>query len=227
MEGPVAGGTFVGEHPANSIMKLYDNTMAPNPRRVRMYLAEKGIEVPLIQVDLIRGEHKTEEFRKKNSIGSIPVLELDDGRCIAESVAICRYFEERQPEPSLFGTDAFERAETEMWNRRVELGLLMPVAQVWIHGSPYTKAVVAAQGAEQVPAAAAFNREIVARFLLWLDRELAEREFVAGSRFSVADITALCTLDFATTLVGIVVDPGLANVGRWHAGVSARPSARA
>jgi len=208
-------------------MKLYDNVLAPNPRRVRIYLAEKGIEVPTVQVDLFRREQKSDAFKRKNSLGSIPVLELDDGQCIAESVAICRYFEELHPQPALFGGNALERAHVEMWNRRVELGLGVPLAQVWIHGSPITAPLVAAEGAAQVPAAAEFNRAIIARFFRWLDRELDGRACIAGERFSVADITALCMVDFAAALVGIAVDPALANVARWHATVSARPSAQA
>lgn len=208
-------------------MKLYDNTFAPNPRRVRIFLAEKGIEVATVQVDLPKREHKSAEFKRKNSLGAVPVLELDDGRCISESVAICRYFEELHPEPPLFGRDAVERAEVEMWNRRVELGLMGQVAQVWIHGSPYTAPLVAAQGGEQVPAAAEFNRVGSARFFRWLDRELDGRTFIAGDHFTVADITALCTIDFAAKLVGVTADPGLTHVARWHASVSARPSASA
>jgi glutathione S-transferase len=203
-------------------MKLYDYTGAPNPRRVRVFLAEKGIEVPTVQVDLMKREQKSDDFLKKNSLGSIPVLELDSGDCIAESVAICRYFEEIQPEPSLFGRDALERARVEMWNRRIELGLLVPVGQVWIHGSPLTARLL-----QQIPAAAEFNRGVVARFLAWLDREIDSHPFLAGERYSVADITALCVLDFATGLVGIQLDPALRNVARWHASVSARPSAKA
>jgi glutathione S-transferase len=203
-------------------MKLYDNVRAPNPRRVRIYLAEKGLEVPTVQVDLLKREQKSDAFRRKNSLGSIPVLELDDGTCIAESVAICRYLEELHPAPPLFGRSAVERAQVEMWNRRIELGLLVPVGQVWIHGSPLTAKIV-----PQVPAAAEFNRGVVARFLAWLDRELEGRAFLAGDAYSVADVTALCTLDFATGLVGIPVDPALENVARWHAAVSGRPSAKA
>jgi glutathione S-transferase len=203
-------------------MKLHDNSRAPNPRRVRIFLAEKGIEVQTVQVDLMAREQKSDAFKRLNSLGSIPVLELDDGDAIAESVAICRYFEELHPEPALFGRGAKGRAQVEMWNRRVELGLLMPVAQVWIHGSPLTAKLVA-----QIPQAAALNREVVARFLGWLDRELDGREFLAGDSYSVADITALCTLDFATSLVGIALDPALAQVARWRDTVSSRPSAKA
>lgn len=208
-------------------MKLYDNLMAPNPRRVRVFLAEKGITIPTVQVDLLKREHKSEEFRRKNPLGAIPVLELDDGECIAESVAICRYLEELQPEPPLFGRDARERARVEMWNRRIELGLLVPVAQVWIHGSPFTKAVVTAQGGEQVAAAADFNRAVVTRFLSWLDGEIAGRRFIAGDSFSIADISAPCVLDFATGLVRIEVDAGLKHLQRWHTEVATRPSAGA
>jgi glutathione S-transferase len=203
-------------------MKLHDNRHAPNPRRVRIFLAEKGIAVPTVQVDLTKREQKSEAMKRLNSLGSIPVLELDDGDGIAESVAICRYFEELHPEPALFGSGAKGRAQVEVWNRRMELGLLMPVAQVWIHGSPYTAKLL-----KQIPEAAAFNREVVARFLGWLDRELEGREVLAGDVYSVADITALCTLDFATGLVGIEVDPALAQLARWRAAVSARPSAKA
>lgn len=208
-------------------MKLYDSAIAPNPRRVRIFLAEKGIEVPTVQVDLLKREQKSEEFKRKNSLGAIPLLELDDGQCIAESVAICRYLEELHPEPALFGRNALERAHFEMWNRRIELGLGVPIAQVWIHGSPYTAPLVAAEGGAQVPAAAAFNREIIARFFRWFDRELDGHTFIAGEPFSIADISALCMIDFATALVGIAVDPALVNVARWHATVAARPSAQA
>ena len=178
--------------------------------------------MPTVQVDLQAREQKSEAMKRLNSLGSIPVLELDDGDTIAESVAICRYFEELHPEPALFGSGAVGRARVEMWNRRVELGLLMPVAQVWLHGSPLTAKLV-----KQIPEAASLNRAVVARFLGWLDRELTGRDFLADDTFSVADITALCTLDFATGLVGIALDPTLAQVARWHASVSARPSAKA
>jgi glutathione S-transferase len=203
-------------------MQLYDNVHAPNPRRVRVFLAEKGIAVPTVQVDLMKREQKSDDFVRRNSLGAIPVLELDDGTCIAESVAICRYFEEVHPEPPLFGRGAVGRAQVEMWNRRVELGVFMPVAQVWIHGSPLTAKLV-----QQVPAAADFNRKVVARALGWLDRELADRTFLAGGDYSVADVTLLCALDFATSLVAIPLDPAHANLARWHAAVSSRPSARA
>lgn len=203
-------------------MKIHDNQFAPNPRRVRIFLAEKGIEVPYEPVDLLQRANRAPEFLAKNPRGGIPVLELDDGTCIAESIAICRYFEALHPEPPLFGTTPREIAEIEMWQRRIELDLLVPVGMVWIHGSPRT-----AKLSKQIPEAAEMNRKIVAKQLRWLDGVLAERRFLAGERFSVPDITLLCTLDFATGLVEIPLDPAHTQLARWHAEISARPSARA
>jgi glutathione S-transferase len=203
-------------------MKLYDNVRAPNPRRVRIFLAEKGIEVPTVQVDLMAREHKSEAFTRLNPLGAIPVLELDDGSAIAESVAICRYFEDLHPEPALFGRGAKGRALVEMWNRRIEFNLMGPIGQVWLHGSPLTAHLF-----EQVPAAADFNRKVAARILGWLDRELGDRPFLAGDDYSIADISALCTLDFSAALVDIAIDPSHHNLVRWHESVSARPSAKA
>ena len=202
-------------------MKLYDFKQAPNPRRVRIFLAEKGISVPLEQVDIFRRENRQPPFLAKNPLGGIPVLELDDGTCIAESVAICRYFEALQPEPPLFGRDAREQALVEMWNRRVELVLLNAIGMVWGHGSPLTAKVV-----QQIPENVEPNRKRAAVFLELLDRELGTRPFVAGERISIADISTLCAIDFAT-MVQIVPDPSLSSVTRWHASMSARPSARA
>jgi glutathione S-transferase len=202
-------------------VKLYDFRRAPNPRRVRIFLAEKGVSVPLEKVDIFQRANRAPAFLEKNPFGGIPVLELDDGSHIAESVAICRYFEALHPEPPLFGRGAREEAEVEMWNRRVELILLNAVGMVWIHGSPLTAAVV-----QQIPANVEPNRKRAAQFFEVLDRSLASRPFLAGERISVADITALCTVDFAT-MVEITPDPALANVARWHSDMSARPSARA
>ena len=202
-------------------MKLYDFKQAPNPRRVRIFLAEKGISVPLEQIDIFQRTNRQPEFLAKNPLGGIPVLELDDGTCIAESVAICRYFEVLHPNPPLFGRDALEQALVEMWNRRVELVLLNALGMVWGHGSPLTAKVV-----QQIPENVEPNRKRAAGFLELLDRELGTRAFVAGERISVADISTLCALDFAK-LVQIAPDPSLKNVARWHAAMSARPSASA
>jgi len=202
-------------------MKLYDFKQAPNPRRVRIFLAEKSVSVPLEQVDIFSRANRQPPFLAKNPLGGIPVLELDDGTCIAESVAICRYFEALHPEPPLFGRDAVDQALIEMWNRRVELVLLNSIGMVWGHGSPLTAKVV-----QQIPANVEPNRKRAVIFLELLDRELATREFVAGTHISIADISALCTIDFAK-MVEIAPDPSLANVARWHATMSARPSASA
>jgi glutathione S-transferase len=202
-------------------MKIYDATHAPNPRRVRMFLAEKGIRVPLEAVDLRERVNRQPAFREKNPFGTVPVLELDDGTCISESVAICRYFEEVQPEPPLFGVGARERAEVEMWNRRVELILSQAVGMVWVHGSPLTAALLT-----QIPDNVAPNRKRAAHFFGLLDQALASRPFIASERFSIADISALCSIDFAR-IVDIRPGPELAHIARWQREVSSRESARA
>ncbi|MGL5115351.1 MAG: glutathione S-transferase family protein [Beijerinckiaceae bacterium] len=203
-------------------MKLYDGGRAPNPRRVRIFLAEKGVSVPLVQVDFMNLEHKSTAFAEKNPLQRIPVLELDDGTCISETMAICRYFEELHPEPALFGRDAREKAITEMWNRRVELGLFSAVAAVVRHSVP----VMAAMEVPQVAAWAEVNRARVPEHLAILDAALGRHAFVAGENYSVADITALAAVDFMR-LPRIPIPDSCANIRRWHAEVSARPSANA
>jgi glutathione S-transferase len=203
-------------------MKLYDGGRAPNPRRVRVFLAEKGIAVPMVQVDLGRLEHKSEAFAAVNPVQRVPVLELDDGTRISESIAICRYFEELNPEPALFGTSAIELALTEMWNRRLELHLFFPISHVFRNSHP----AMAQMEVPQVPAWAEANKPRIADFLQILDRELANRPFVAGDRYSVADITGLCAVDFMKP-AKLAVPDDCANVRRWHAEVAARPSASA
>jgi glutathione S-transferase len=206
-------------------MKLYDATAAPNPRRVRVFLAEKGIEVPLVQVDMGKGEHRSPEFLQKNPSGKIPVLELDDGTCIAESVAICRYFEAIQPEPNLFGRTPVELGVIEMHNRILEFELLSQVGIAWVNGPVVAK--LAPGRFTQIPDARAQAESAVKRFYVRLDRELGAREYLAGDRYTIADITGLCVIDFAAALVGLPPDPDLANLSRWHGAVAARPSARA
>jgi len=202
-------------------MKLYDSKMAPNPRRVRIFLAEKGIEVPTVQVDLGKAETRSEAFRAINPLGGVPVLELDDGTQIAESVAICRYFEEVQPEPPLLGVGAADRAVVEMWQRRVELEVFRNVTATFQNTHDFFKGRV-----EQVPAFGEVARKTARARLAWLDRELAGRPFVAGDRYTIADVTLLCAIDF-----GRVVDIRIAaeqkHLQRWHEAVSARPSAKA
>jgi glutathione S-transferase len=206
-------------------MKLYDSQPAPNPRRVRVFLAEKGVAIDLVPVDLRRGEHKAPEFLQKNSYGQIPVLELDDGTCISESVAICRYIEAVHPEPSLFGQTPVELARIEMHNRRLELGLLTQVGTSWVNGPVVGRML--GTGASQLPEAKARADAAVHRFYKRLDRELAEREFMAGDVYSIADITGMCVIDFAADLVGLPPDPTLEHLARWRRQVAARPSATA
>ncbi|MCR9194191.1 MAG: glutathione S-transferase family protein [Hyphomonas sp.] len=203
-------------------MKLYDYKAGPNPRRVRIFLAEKGVDVPLVEVDILKREQKAPEFLAKNPIGSIPVLELDDGTCISESVAICRYFEEMYPDPPLFGQTPLEKAMIEMWLRRVELNFMVPVGMVWIHGHPLTARLV-----KQIPEAANQNRARVHLGYKLLNTQLATNTFIAGDDYTVVDAILLASLDFANGLVGVPYDEGLAHLKRWHDAVSARPSAQA
>ena len=203
-------------------MKLYDAGRAPNPRRVRVFLAEKGVRVPVISIDLARLEHKAPAYVAVNPLQRTPALELDDGTVISESIAICRYFESLQPEPPLFGTGALERARVEMWQRRLEFGLLGTVAAVFRHLHP----AMAEMEVPQVAAWGETNKPRVIEFLRFLDGELADRRFIAGDRFSVADITGLVGLDFMKPAKLSLPDE-LANVRRWHAELAARPSAQA
>ena len=203
-------------------MKLYNSAMpAPNPRRVRIFAAEKSIDLPLEEVALAKREHKSEEFRKKNSLGQTPVLELDDGTTISESVSICRYLEETCPDKPLFGRNAVERALVDMWLRRVEFALMGPVGNFWRHAHPYTAKVV-----KQFNDFGESNREGTEAAFRWLDRELEGRTFLVGDYFSVADITALCTVDFAG-FAGLQMPDGTPHLHAWHERVSARPSAAA
>ena len=203
-------------------MKLYDAGRAPNPRRVRIFLAEKGIDVPLVPIDLGRLEHKAPAFIAVNPLKRTPALELDDGTVLTESIAICRYFEELHPEPPLFGTGPLECAMVEMWQRRIEFGLLGTVAAVFRHLHP----AMAEMEVPQVAVWGETNKPKVLDFLHFLDRHLAGRAFVCGDTFSVADITGLVAIDFMKP-ARLAVPDDLSNVKRWHADISARPSARA
>jgi glutathione S-transferase len=203
-------------------MKLYDGGRAPNPRRVRIFLAEKGIKISTEQVDLGKLEQRSAAYTAINPMQRVPALVLDDGTVIAESIAICRYFEALQPDPPLFGRGALESALIEMWNRRAELHLLFPVASVFQHLHPAMKVMVD----PQVPAWGEANKPRVFDFLQFLDRELQSRPFVAGQAYTVADVTTLVAVDFMRVSRMAVPDT-LANVKRWHAAVSARPSAGA
>ena len=203
-------------------MKLYDMGRAPNPRRVRIFFAEKGIEVPRQEVDLGALEQRSPEYTAINPMQRVPALELDDGTVISESLAICLYFEKLHPEPNLFGRDALECALVEMWNRRLELHFYGPVSQSFRHTSPG----MAAREKVQVAEWGAVCRDQAADFLNFLEVELGKRAYVAGDRFTVADINALCTVDFMR-VIKLSLTPEMKNLTRWHAAVSARPSAKA
>jgi glutathione S-transferase len=203
-------------------VKLYDSKMAPNPRRTRIFLAEKGIAMPTEQVDMMKMEHKTPEYTAINPLQRMPSLMLDDGTIITESIAICRYFEAVQPEPPLFGTGAKEIALVEMWNRRCEINFFANVAAVFRHLHPAMKDLEV----PQVPAYAEAMRPRAIWFLELLEKELASREFIAGARYSVADITTLVAIDFMKP-ARLVMPDNLGHVKRWHATVSARLSAKA
>jgi glutathione S-transferase len=203
-------------------MKLFDGGRAPNPRRVRIYLVEKGIEVPLVPIDMGALEHKRETVSSRNPLMRLPVLELDDGTIITESIAICRYFEELHPEPPMFGRGALGKAQVEMWQRRLEFNLLAVVAAAFRHIHPAMKE----WEVPQLPEWGELNKPKAVEFLHILDRELAGREFAAGDEFSVADITGLIAIDFMKP-ARIQVPAECANVMRWHKALSARPSANA
>jgi len=201
-------------------MKLYDSVRAPNPRRVRIFLAEKGLTLPLVTIDLAKFEHRDVAFSKLNPLQRTPALELDDGTVITESVAICRYIEELHPEPSLFGRTPVERALVEMWNRRVELGLFAAVTHVFRHLHPGMATHESPQVAEWGEA----NKAKLFEALTLINERLEESPHLAGNELSIADITLLCAVDFMKpTRLRIPDDHH--HLLRWHASVSARASA--
>jgi glutathione S-transferase len=203
-------------------VKLYDeHNPAPNPRRVRIFMAEKGISIPLERVPLRERAHKSPEFMAKNSLGQLPVLELDDGTMLSESVAICRYLEELHPTPALFGSDPLQRARVDMWTRRIEFALMTPIGAVWVNTHRYT----AHLGTQYKDYGEASRVRVIQRYG-WLDTELAGRQFLALDTYSMADIVALTTIDFAK-FIGIEIPPGLSQLQAWYTRVSARPSAAA
>lgn len=199
-------------------MILYTSDMAPNPKRVTMFAAAKAIELDLVQVNIRAGEQKTPEFIEKNPSGKIPVLELDDGTCIAETMAICRYLEALYPTPNLFGTTPLEIAQIEMQHRFTEIELFTQIGTSWVNGP-----IIAATGLiEPIEAAKARSDGLVNAYYKRLDRELGERPYIAGERFSVADITAYCIIEFATNLVGLKPQDEHANLWRWYQGIAAK-----
>ncbi len=202
-------------------MRLYNHAVAPNPRRVRIFAAEKGIELVLEEVDILAGQSRTPEFLAKNSSGAVPVLELDDGSYLSESVAICRYLEGLHPEPNLLGRDLREQAEVERWNRRMELELFGPIGRTVQNTSPIFQGRF-----KQFPEYGETQRVVVNQRLERMDHELNGNDFVAG-RFTIADITALVAIDIGGRLAEIRISPELSHLTRWYDKVSNRPSARA
>lgn len=204
-------------------MLFYDAANpAPNPRRVRVYLAEKGLSVPTETVSIVAGEHRGAAFLKVNPLGQIPALAFDDGSVLTESIAICRYFEALHPEPPMFGAGARGVAEVDQWIRRVELRLMSPLAMVWAHTHPFTARVVKPRytefGESQRPRVVAAMREV--------DRALDGREWLDGKGYSMADIVLLTTIDFAA-FVGVGVPDDMAALRGWHGRATARPSSAA
>lgn len=203
-------------------MKLYDTPLAPNPRRVRVFLAEKGIDIPKVTIDLGKMEQKSESYAAVNPRQRTPALELDDGSILCESVAICRYIEALHPEPNLFGRTAKEIGEIEMWSRRAELNLLSTIASAFRHLHP----AMAAMEVPQVKEWGEVNKGRIVDELAFLDRQLKGRDFICCDRFTNADITAMIGVDFLKP-TRVAVPDELAELKRWHAAVAARPSARA
>jgi glutathione S-transferase len=202
-------------------MKIYDFKMGPNPQRLRIFVAEKGLDIPYEQVDLLSGKNRTPEMLAKNPAGGLPVLELDDGKCISESVAIARYLEALHPEPNLFGRGALEQAEIEMWSRRIELGLFGPIGRAFQHTHP-----MFATRIKQFKEYGMTQVQTAKDQLAWLDVQLKDKEFIAASRYTMADIQAL-TAVLLGAHIDIKIEPALRNLARWHAAVSSRPSAKA
>ncbi len=210
-------------------MKLYDMKQAPNPRRVRIFLAEKGIEIPSQQIDIGAGENLKAPFLAINPRGTLPTLQFDDGSIIDESIAICRYFEMSQPEPNLMGRDAMEAAIIECWQRQMEFDGIMSVASIFRNTAPnFAKRARPGSGPDtpQIPALAERGSILLSAFYESLNTRLGETEFIAGDRYTIADITAFVTVDFAKW-VKMRVPEAHSNTQRWYDAISARPSSTA
>jgi glutathione S-transferase len=201
-------------------LKFYDS-IGPNPRVVRMFLAEKGIQVPMEQVNLIAGENRRAAHLARNAMGQMPCLELDNGSFLSEVTAICEYLEEKQPSPPLIGRTPEERAETRMWTRRVDLNIVEPMANGFRFGEGLA---LFKERSFTAPEASAGLKAMARHYLGWLDRQLADRRFIAGERFTLADILLYCFIDFGAG-VGQKPPDELKNLASWVQRVAARPSA--
>lgn len=203
-------------------MKIYDTPLAPNPRRVRWFMAEKAIEdVEVITLNLMEGQHKTPDYLAKAGLANVPMLEMDDGTCVTESVAICRYLESRYPEPNLFGRTPEEAAVIEMWLRRAEMMVATPLMIGVRHTHPAMGALE-----QQVPVIGEHNLQGATRALKVLDRRLGESAWLAGERLTIADIVAFIGIDFGR-MIKFRLPEELTHVGRWAEAMRARPAAQA
>ncbi len=200
-------------------MLLYNTPLAPNPRRVRIFLAEKNVTIPVRDVNLMAEEHKNNAYTDVNALEEVPALVLDDGATLTESVAICRYIESLYPDPPLLGRNAREQAFVEMWQRRVEFRLFTPVALAFRHSHP----ALARLESPQLPQLAEHQRPRAQQMMRFLDGELAARRFIASDDFTIADITAIVAMDL-TKLGRVDIPQDLPHLSRWRAEVSARPS---
>lgn len=211
-------------------MKLFDTNGAPNPRRVRIFMAEKGVSCEKVELNIVKGENLTEEFLRINPRGMMPTLQLDDGSVIDETVAICRYIEESYPEPALMGTDAVSKAQVESRQRHMEWDGLLPAMEAFRNSFPGFAARGLGGNVGDVPAIdelATRGKASLERFYSRLEEVLADQTYVAGDTFSIADITALCTIDFAAGAARMPIPDSCSHVKRWHEAVSARDSAKA
>ena len=203
-------------------MRIYDLPASPNARRVRIFLAEKGLEIPMVPVNMMRGENQTEDYLKKNSLGRMPLLEFDDGTTISESIAICRYIEGTHPSPALMGSGALESATIDMWQRRMEFEFILPIISIFRHTAEMWKGRFV-----QIPEVAEQERIAVKARMEWLNKELDGKQFIAGGGYTVADITAQCAFVMAKAALDIRIPEDLENLNGWWARVTSRPSARA
>ncbi len=202
-------------------MLLHDLPPGMHPRRVRIFIAEKGISLPVRMVDAAKGENAAADFLRLNPMGKLPVLQLDDGMALSESLAICRYLESLHPQPPLWGVDVLDAAQVDMWTRRMEQQVSNPIAEIFLHSGEFYRNRIT-----QIPAYADWSQERVMRTLAWLDGELADRPYIAGPRYTMADIVAQCAFVLGKA-VGVRISAEHVNLGRWFASVSARPTARA
>jgi glutathione S-transferase len=212
-----------------TLMKLYDCKMAPNPRRVRIFIAEKGLQIPAVEVSIIDGENLKPEYLKVNPRGLLPVLELDDGNRLDETQAICRYLEETHPEPNLMGRTTLERAQIESWQRHMEFDGMTAVSEVVRNSIPAFSSrglPGVTQPVAAIPALVERGTQSVKRFYDRLEQRLKESEYVGGNRFSIADITALCVVDVAKNRINLPIPADNKQTQRWYEAVAARPSAK-